>query len=65
MNKKITYLFLTALIFFSDNIFAYIGPGMGGGVFAAIIGIIVAILFGFFAIVFYPIKRLISKNKKK
>jgi len=65
MNKTTTYLFLTALIFFSDNTFAYIGPGMGGGVFAAIIGIIVAIFFGFFAIVFYPIKRLISKNKKK
>ena len=65
MNKLTIYLSFIAIILFSDNIFAYIGPGMGGGVIAAVIGILVAIFFGFFAIVFYPLKRLISKKKKK
>ncbi|MAR58323.1 MAG: hypothetical protein CMP44_04945 [Rickettsiales bacterium] len=65
MNKITVYLSFITVIFFSDNLFAYIGPGMGGGVIAAVVGIIVAIFLGFFAIVFYPLKRLISKKKKK
>jgi len=65
MNKATVYLSFITVIFFSDNLFAYIGPGMGGGVIAAVVGIIVAIFLGFFAIVFYPLKRLISKKKKK
>ena len=65
MNKIMVYLSFITVIFFSDNLFAYIGPGMGGGVIAAVVGIIVAIFLGFFAIVFYPLKRLISKKKKK
>ena len=65
MNKITAYLSFITVIFFSDNLFAYIGPGMGGGVIAAVVGIIVAIFLGFFAIVFYPLKRLISKKKKK
>ena len=65
MNKITVYLSFIIVIFFSDNLFAYIGPGMGGGVIAAVVGIIVAIFLGFFAIVFYPLKRLISKKKKK
>lgn len=43
---------------------AYIGPGMGGGVIAAVIGFIAAILLGLFGIIYYPIKRAI-KNKKR
>ena len=46
------------------NLFAYIGPGMGGGVIAAIFGIIAAFLLGLWGVLYYPIKRAL-KNKKK
>ena len=45
-------------------LFAYIGPGMGGGVIAAIFGIIAAFFLGLWGILYYPIKRAF-KNKKK
>ena len=44
-------------------LFAYIGPGMGGGVIAAIFGIIAAFFLGLWGILYYPIKRFL-KNKK-
>ena len=44
-------------------LFAYIGPGMAGGVIAAIFGIIAAFFLGLWGILYYPIKRAF-KNKK-
>ena len=56
---------LISFIFNSANsLFAYIGPGMGGGVIAAIFGIIAAFFLGLWGILYYPIKRML-KNKKK
>ena len=45
------------------QLFAYIGPGMGAGVIAAIFGIITAFFLGLWGILYYPIKRVL-KNKK-
>ena len=45
--------------------FAYVGPGMGGGVIAAIIGFFAAILLGLWGILYYPIKRALKKRKDK
>ena len=44
---------------------AYIGPGMGGGVIAAIFGIIAAFFIGLWGILYYPIKRAFKNKKKK
>jgi len=44
---------------------AYFGPGAGLGAIAAFLGVIGALLLGFFAIVYYPIKRALSKRKSK
>ena len=41
----------------------YIGPGMGGGLFAAIIGIIISVFVSLFAIFWYPIKKIYRKIK--
>ena len=46
-------------------IFAYIGPGMGGGVIAAIFGIIAAFFLGLWGILYYPIKRALKNKKNK
>ena len=53
--------------FFSQmfHLFSYIGPGMGGGVIAAIFGIIAAFFLGLWGILYYPIKRAFKNKKKK
>ena len=57
---------LTILIFSSSNsLFSYLGPGMGGGVIAAIFGIIAAFFLGLWGILYYPIKRAFKNKKKK
>ena len=59
----------SVMIFFifssANSFFAYIGPGMGGGVIAAIFGIIAAFFIGLWGILYYPIKRAFKNNKKK
>jgi flagellar motor component MotA len=44
---------------------AYIGPGMGAGMIATILGILGAIFLAVFGVLYYPIKRMIKKNKAK
>ena len=46
-------------------LFVYIGPGMGGGVIAAIFGIFAAFFLGLWGILYYPIKRALKNKKKK
>jgi hypothetical protein len=41
---------------------AYIGPGVGAGVIATVLGILTAIALAVFAVVWYPLKRLLKKN---
>tara|TARA_B100001989_G_scaffold232271_1_gene191423 strand:+ start:84 stop:308 length:225 start_codon:yes stop_codon:yes gene_type:complete len=61
-----TEFFLIFYIFSSANsLFAYIGPGMGGGVIAAIFGLIAAFFLGLWGILYYPIKRTLKNRKKK
>ena len=51
------YLLILFCFFYSSAAFAYLGPGMGGGVIAATIGIIVAIFAALFGLIWFPIKR--------
>ena len=63
--KKINLII--ALLIISSPIFAYIGPGMGGGLIAAVLGVVGAIILALFGILYYPIKRMLKnrKNRKK
>ena len=56
---------LVNFYFNATHLFAYIGPGMGGGVIAAIFGIIAAFFLGLWGILYYPIKRAFKNKKKK
>tara|TARA_B100001971_G_C18017132_1_gene445415 strand:+ start:64 stop:270 length:207 start_codon:yes stop_codon:yes gene_type:complete len=59
-------LLLFSIIFFiALPAHAYIGPGMAGGVIAAIFGFIAAIFLALFGILHYPIKRAIQNRKKR
>lgn len=42
---------------------AYIGPGVGAGTVAVVLGIISSIFLAFVGILWYPIKRLIKGRK--
>ena len=62
MNKSIVFL---SLVLISMPSYAYLGPGMGGGVIAAIIGFFAAIFLGLWGILYYPIKRALKNRKEK
>ena len=47
------------------HFFLYIGPGMGGGLIALILGLISAFFLGLWGILYYPIKRFFNKKKNK
>ena len=56
------------IIFCSTMLFplsgsAYIGPGLGVGAIGIVLGILAAIVIGFFAILWYPVKRIINRRK--
>ena len=44
---------------------AYVGPGLGLGALGVILGIFTSIFLAIIGIVWYPIKRLIRKFRKK
>ena len=45
--------------------FAYIGPGLGAGAISAVLGVLGSIFLGLFAVLYYPIKRLMKKRRNK
>jgi|TARA_B110000908_G_scaffold133959_1_gene158204 formiminotetrahydrofolate cyclodeaminase len=62
MNKLILII---SLFLISMPSYAYIGPGMGGGAIAAIVGFFAAILLGLWGILYYPIKRALKNRKER
>jgi len=62
LNRSILLL---SILLTSIPSYAYIGPGMSGGVITAIIGFIVAVFLGLWGILYYPIKRAIKRRRNK
>jgi len=63
---KLNLLFITLLVLISAPAHAYIGPGMGGGVIAATLGVVVAIFAALFGVIYFPIKKFLkNRNQKK
>ena len=62
MNRLILII---SLFLISMPSYAYIGPGMGGGAIAAIVGFFAAILLGLWGILYYPIKRALKNRKER
>jgi TM2 domain-containing membrane protein YozV len=42
---------------------AYIGPGVGAGAFAAVVGVIGSIFLAIVGVIYYPIKRMLKRKK--
>ena len=64
LKKRFIFLLLS-LVLIQNTSYAYIGPGLGGGVIAATIGIIVAIFAALFGLIWFPLKRLLKNRKEK
>jgi hypothetical protein len=68
-EKKLMFniILKTIFIFFSfvSAAYAYLGLGVGGGVIAATIGVIVAIISSLFGLIWFPVKRLLKKKKRE
>jgi hypothetical protein len=60
-----SFILLAGLFFYPVVAFAYIGPGLGLGVFASVLGVLVGLLMLIIGIIWYPIKRLIHRFKAK
>ena len=43
---------------------AYIGPGVATGAIAAVLGVIGSVLLAVFAVLYYPIKRMMKRRRK-
>ena len=62
MNKSILFF---SLFLISLPSYAYLGPGIGGGVIVVIVGFFAAIFLGLWGILYYPIKRALKNKKDK
>ena len=62
MNKISLSFFL---ILIPMPLYAYIGPGMGGGVIAIVIGFFAAIFLALWGILYYPVKRALKRSRDK
>ena len=58
-------IFFIYNLFWIENVYAYVGPGMSGGLLAATVGIVVAIFAAIFGILWFPLKRFLMKRKQK
>ena len=59
--KFFIYIFILLLI--SNGASAYIGPGLGLGLIGAILGLIFSVFVLLFAILWFPLKRILKQNK--
>lgn len=63
MSKIILSLLSIILLLTSQSAAAYVGPGLGLGTLGVILGVVVSVFLAAFAILWYPIKKLIKKRK--
>ena len=64
MQLITTLLFACLVILTPDCSEAYVGPGLGAGTISVILGILGSIFIALFAVVWYPLKRLLAKMRK-
>ena len=57
----------TIFIFFSfvSASYAYISPGIGGGILVATLGIVIAIFAAIFGVIWFPLKGFLKRRKEK
>ena len=61
----IVFKFILFFLVILSPAYAYLGPGIGGGILVATLGVIVAIFAAIFGLVWFPLKRFLKKRKEK
>lgn len=65
-KRNLLVLSLTASFAVAPHMaLAYIGPGVGAGAFAAVLGVLGSIFLAIVAVLYYPIKRMMKRRKSK
>ena len=65
MQQFLVYATLAlGLILWPEGAEAYIGPGVGAGVIATVLGVLAAIIMAFVAVLWYPLKRLFKRKAR-
>jgi len=62
---KLWLIFVAVLFVPVGSAQAYVGPGLGVGTLALVLGVIGSVFLAIFALVWYPIKRLLKRMLKK
>lgn len=57
-------LLILASLLVPSPAFAYLGPGVAAGAVASVLGVLGSIVLGIFAVIYYPIKRVLKRRKK-
>jgi len=67
MRYTLVFLLILTAVFGAGQqpAMAYVGPGLGLGAIGAILGVVLSVLLAVFAIVWYPVKRLLGLDKRK
>ena len=58
------FIVIVLLLFSVATAHAYVGPGLGIGVIAAILSALLAVILAVAGFVWYPIKRMLKKKKQ-
>jgi hypothetical protein len=59
----LTIIIATAILLPANAAYAYVGPGLGAGTLAVAVGLIGSVILAIFAIVWYPIKRILKRRR--
>lgn len=62
---KLTLAISLVLISLASEAHAYIGPGLGAGAVAMVLGVVGSIFLALFAVLYYPIKRMMRRRKNQ
>ena len=63
MRKPVLVCCLALALLAVTPAYAYVGPGVGAGTIAIVLGILSSIFLAFVGIIWYPVKRLIKGRK--
>lgn len=62
MRKLTAFLIFAIVLTTTGAAQAYVGPGLGLGAVGAVLGVALSVILAFFAIFWYPLKRLFKKK---
>jgi len=63
-DRLLPVLFMIVVLLSPTSAWAYLGPGLGAGAIAAILGVIGAVFLAIVGVVWYPLKRVLKRRQR-